>query len=356
MNELISLASRILPYLPTVVVVALTVVGWRLARVLLDDQSGPTTGRAFRVQIVQLVMLLLATVIVLVVLPVDPQLRGQLLGLFGIVLSAAIALASTTFVGNVMAGMMLEALRNFRTGDFVQVQDQFGRVTGRNLLSTEIQTEDRDLVTLPNLYLVSNPVRVVRSSGTLVSAEVSLGYDVAAERVERLLLAAAEHAGLADPFVLAMNLGDFAVTYRVGGLLGEVEHLLTARSRLRRSMLQGLHADGVEIVSPSFMNQRALDPSAPVIARPEPAAPPAAPDDEPLLEDVAFDKAEDAEDLEQLAAAHGRVREAIAALAEADGSLTADERQRRQAALTRRLARIEAAMASRRTADPTQKE
>jgi small-conductance mechanosensitive channel len=353
MNDLTSLAPRILPYLPTVVVLVLTVVGWRLARVLLDDRNGPATGRAFRVQIVQLVILILATVVVLVVLPVDPDLRGQLLGLFGIVLSAAIALASTTFVGNVMAGMMLKAVRNFRTGDFVQVQEQFGRVTGRNLLSTEIQTEDRDLVTLPNLYLVTNPVRVVRSSGTLVSAEVSLGYDVAAERVERLLLAAAENAGLTDPFVLVMNLGDFAITYRVGGLLGEVKHLLTARSRLRRSMLQSLHGDGVEIVSPSFMNQRALDPAVPVIARPEPAATRATPDDEPLLEDVAFDKAEDAEDLEQLTAAHGRVREAIAKLAEADDSLAPDERQRRQTTLTRRLARIEAAMTRHRGADST---
>ena len=44
----------------------------------------------------------------------------------------------------------------------------FGRVTERGLFHTEIQTEDRDLVTLPNLYLVTNPVKVVRTFLTVL--------------------------------------------------------------------------------------------------------------------------------------------------------------------------------------------
>jgi small-conductance mechanosensitive channel len=87
----------------------------------------------------------------------------------------------------------------------LQVAEQFRRVTERGLLSTEIQTEDRDLVTLPNLHLVTNPVRVVRPSGTIVTAEVSLGDDVHHEMVETLLTAAAVDAGLKDPFVLVMK-------------------------------------------------------------------------------------------------------------------------------------------------------
>ena len=257
---------------------------------------------------------------------------------------AAIAFSSTTFVGNVMAGLMLKAVRSFRSGDFVRVQDQFGRVSQRGLLSTEIQTEDRDLVTLPNLLLVTNPVKVVRASGTIVSAAVSLGYDVAHDRVDTLLRAAAEDAGLDDPFVLVMELGDFSVVYRVAGLLQEVKQLLTARSRLRRAMLDRLHGDGVEIVSPSFMNQRVLQPDVPIIARSAPASKTA---DDSTVEDLAFDKAEEAESLEQLQALHTRTREAIAALADPPANADPAELTRRQEILTRRLGRVETAIAQR---------
>ena len=59
-----------------------------------------------------------------------------------------------------------------------------------------------------------------------------------------------------------------------------------------------------------------LPPARPVIPRAAPGAKAEPePADEPRLEDVAFDKADEAETLEQLEAAHARTREAIAALA-----------------------------------------
>ena len=156
---------------------------------------------------------------VILTLPVSETTIGQLLGLIGILLSAVIALSAMTFVGNIMAGLMLRAIKNFRPGDFVRVGDHFGRISERGLFHIEIQTEDRDLTTLPNQYLVTNPVKVIRSSGTLVTADVSLGYDVSRVVVERVLLEAATDAELKEPFVYVIGLGDFSVAYRIAGLL-----------------------------------------------------------------------------------------------------------------------------------------
>jgi small-conductance mechanosensitive channel len=347
MRDALEYVTGALPILPAVVVIIAAFVAFRLSRHVLAGGAKATTRGDFRLQIAYLIISLLAVVVVVVVLPVGTELRGQLLSLFGIVLSAAIALASTTFVGNAMAGVMLKAVRNFRTGDFVQVGEQFGRVTERGLLSTEIQTEDRNLVTLPNLHLVVNPVKVVRSSGTIVSADVSLGYDAPHERVAEVLLAAAETTQLKDPFVLVTNLGDFAVTYRVAGLLEEVKQLLTVRSRLREAMLDHLHTSGIEIVSPNFMNQRVLAPETRVIPQPVRATATA---EEVTLEDIAFDKAESAESFEQLIAARKEMQEAIAALDNpAEGGDPAQvERQRKQ--LTRRLANLEEIIAARQEA------
>ena len=65
----------------------------------------------------------LGLLVVVLALPLSDATRAQLLNLAGIVMSAGVALASTTFIGNVMAGLMLRAVRNFRTGDFVRVWD-----------------------------------------------------------------------------------------------------------------------------------------------------------------------------------------------------------------------------------------
>jgi hypothetical protein len=53
-----------------------------------------------------------------------------------------------------------------------------------------------------------------------------------------------------------MELGDFSVTYRAAGFLEDAKVLLTVRSKLRAAMIDALHARDIEIVSPTFMNQR----------------------------------------------------------------------------------------------------
>ena len=257
-----------------------------------------STGKKFRNQMIMLSLSAMGLLIIIVMLPIDDQKRGQFLSFLGIVLSAGIALASTTLLGSAMAGLMIRAVRAFRLGEFIEVGSHFGRVSDMGLFHVEIQTEDRDLTTLPNLLFVTNAVKRIRPSGTILSARVSIGYDVAPARVQRLLLAAAEEIELKDPFARVIDLGDHAITYKIAGLLEEVSHLLAKRSDLRVAMLNTLHSDGVEIVSPRFRNTRLIEKDQLFIPAQdhEIAAPPpkSAPDT------VIFDKAEEAASIESL--------------------------------------------------------
>jgi len=252
----------------------------------------------------------------------------------GIVLSAGIALSSTTFLGNMMAGLMLRAVRNFRLGDFIGVQEHFGRVSERGLFHTEIQTEERNLVTLPNLYLVTNPVTTVRSSGTIVAATVSLGYDVPRARIEERLLEAARNANLEDPFVTTQELGDFSVTYRIAGLLTEVKSLISARSRLRGAMLDSLHGGGIEIVSPIFQNQRKLEPEQVFIPKVAPKKAARVEEEAPVPEEILFDKAEQAEAEEAIERTIGSVSDEIK---EVDAALKSAAEEEKPALERKRL-------------------
>lgn len=325
-------------WLPTVLVAAGCAIALFLANYWLFRREGMLLSEnRLRRQLILILLCAAAVFAVILALPLSETIRGQLLALLGLLLSAAIALSSTTLIGNAMAGIMLRAVGNFRPGDFVQTGEHFGRVSERGLFHVEIQTEDRDLTTLPNLYLLSHPVKVVRSSGTIVSAQVSLGYDVPRAQIEGLLLEAARTAGLAEPFVQIFQLGDFSVTYRAAGLLQEVKELLPARSRLRAAMLDTLHRGGIEIVSPSFMNQRALPLDKVFIPEPAPSVPvgAAAPDAPP--ERIVFDKAEEAESREALREQLKQIQERLAGLQKQRSALPEHARER----VDQEIARLE---------------
>ncbi len=248
----------------------------------------------YRGQLLLFMVVAAGLLAMLIALPLREPLRGEVFQLVGLVLSAAVALSSTTFLGNLIAGGMVRTIRHFELGDWIRIEGHFGRVTERGLLHTEIQTEDRDLTTIPNMLLATQPVKVVRRSGTIISAVVGIGYDVPHAKVEEALLRAAGAIDLEDAFVAVTELGDYAITYRVAGKLQEVDRLISRRSKLRRAMLDALHLDGIEIMSPSFMN--VLQRHSKDQAIPDEIG--GAREAEITPEEVAFDKADAAKSLE----------------------------------------------------------
>ena len=282
-------------WVPALVVIAATICvvvafRWYVRR----RASGDAADTAFRSQIGTAVAILTGLLVVIFVLPEDTD-SDLAFSLFGLIVTGALAISSQSIIANAMAGLMLRTASSFKPGDFIEVAEQMGRVTERGLFHTEIQTADRDLVTLPNSLMVNQPVRVVRASGTIVSATASIGYDVSRHELEELFVAAAEAAGLIEPFVQVLDLGDYSVNYRIAGFLEDPRSLLAARSRLRGKILDTLSDAEIEIMSPTYIARREAS-------------------DEPLLpqgegqvtkrfrrtaEDRVFDKAEGAARIEE---------------------------------------------------------
>lgn len=282
-------------------------------------------------------------------LPVADTTRSHLVTLLGIVVSAIITLSSTTFMGNAMAGLMLRMMSRFRPGDAIQSGEHFGRVTEQGLFHTEIQTRNRNLVTLPNLYLVTQPLTVIRSSGTVVAATVSLGYDVSHQVVDRVLLKAAQDADLSDTFVQITHLGDFSITYRVAGLLTDLARLLSAESNLRTHILDALHEEQIEIVSPNFINQRIFSPDQFFLPDEDSVIPSGwMPVRKDPRGEVIFDKAEQAASLADLRARRNDLADEDLQLRESMSKATDPKEIERAQALVdwnqRRLERIDLAI------------
>lgn len=288
-------------------VLTLIAIYW-LTKSVLDRQAKGKSDWGIIRTIILFSIAMVGIIAIILSLPMSDSLRSQITSLIGIVISAVLALSSATFIGNGLAGVMLRTINSFKPGDFIHVNDHFGRITERGLFHTEIQTETRDLTTLPNLYLATNPVKVTRLSGTFIKGVCSLGYDVNRQKVEKALLDAAERAGLKDAFVRINELGDFSIVYTVAGLEENVKTILSSQSRLNAMMLDALHDAGIEIVSPNFMNQKQVGDTIFIPAKPkrhEEVVQTEAP------EDKIFDKAEEAEEIEKHKSSLAEIEENI---------------------------------------------
>jgi hypothetical protein len=115
-----------------------------------------------------------------------------------------------------------------------------------------------------------------------------LGYDLNRSKIETLLLEAAKDTGLTEPFVYITNLADFSVTYKINGLLTDISKYFTVTSKLNANVMDHLHKEGVEIVSPNFMNQRQVNDIQFIPAMTKESKPT---QDEKFPEDLVFDKA-----------------------------------------------------------------
>ncbi len=311
-NFLESVVSLI-PLLEVVVVFVLILwfVDWMLKK---NKRLGKSEGR-FSYHITMLSLTALGILLCLLTLPIDDETEKNLLTVFGLVLTGIITLGSTTFAANALAGLMLRTMNKFRPGDFLQVDKYFGRVTERGLFHTEMQNEDRDLMTFPNMFLIQQPITVIHATGTMISATVSLGYDVPVDQIEKLLVEAGVAAGLEEPFMRINELGDYSVSYRLTGFLKDIKTLLGTRSRLRWAMLNSLHGAEIEIASPTIMIQRPIgktDKLMPAhMANAEPSSPASG-----SSETRIFDKAEKAEKIENLRQRHQAMKDQVKTLKE----------------------------------------
>jgi small-conductance mechanosensitive channel len=303
------MVQTIVPYLASFITIISAVLVILAGRFILKKVTTDTRIYPYHRQLLTFMVSLLALFIAIALLPINHELRTQILSVLGILLSGVIALSSTTLVGNAMAGIMLRLMHGFRSGDFIQFEGKIGRITDFGIFHTEMQLITRDLVTIPNIQLAGKCVEVTRRAGSFINTAVSIGYDVSHDMVEKALKQAAESCELTEPFVLIEDLGDYSIRYRIHGLLEETSERLSRTSALNAAVLDVLHEQDIEIMSPQIVDRReyGIDHRfMPETAVKESEKGTEKADDG--IEELAFDKAEEAASIEQLHAQEEKIR------------------------------------------------
>ena len=140
-----------------------------------------------------------------------------MLGLLGLVLTGIIGLSSLVSYQMLWRASCCNQL-GFPVGDFIDVQGISDASPSRIIPHGNPNRKSPISIQCP-ISFWCQPSKSSRSSGTIVSATVSLGYDTSHSRLEALLKEAAKRAGLGESFVQVVDLGDFSVNYRLAGFL-----------------------------------------------------------------------------------------------------------------------------------------
>ena len=129
MDHLKSIAELLREWLPFLTTLLIAILVVAAAYQILIKRRPPKSGNIVSRQLLIATLAGILVVLLILELPIDNEPRGQLMSLLGILVTAAVALSSTTLLGNAMAGFMLRSIRNFRAGDFIVVDGHRGRVS-----------------------------------------------------------------------------------------------------------------------------------------------------------------------------------------------------------------------------------
>jgi small-conductance mechanosensitive channel/CRP-like cAMP-binding protein len=172
---------------------------------------------------------LLALLLVLRSAGVEP---GSLLATSAL-LTAVLGLSLQDTLGNLFAGLAIQAQRPFAVGDWVQLDSQtglIGRVIEINWRATRVFTLEQVEVTIPNGLVAKSPIVNFSRPTDVVrrEAEVFAPYDASPELVRRVLLGGLNHVHevLRDPLpqVFTRGFTERGVSYVVRYCIDQFHH------------------------------------------------------------------------------------------------------------------------------------
>ena len=182
-----------------------------------------------------------------------------------VLLGLMLTLGSAGLITQVMSGLVVVYSRSLARGDFVDVNGVQGVVTEIGALATKVMNVSNEEITIPNSVVVSSPIRnyskLGPTHGTLLTVNVTIGYDTPWRQVKALLIAAASKTvGVRSdpaPYVYQRALSDFYVAYELFASIEDPTKRIPIQSDLHANVLDEFNAHGVQIMSPHYLGQPA---------------------------------------------------------------------------------------------------
>ena len=186
-----------------------------------------------------------------------------------ILVGAMLSLGANSVVSNMLAGLFVIYRRSTSIGDRIQIGKHIGDVVQIKLMETHLKSIKNELISIPNAQLMNSDVvnfsKKTDGSGLLLHTTVGIGYEEPPEKVEAMLIEAANRTkgikAKPEPFVLWTALADYAINYQINGYTTRGSSIPKIRSDLHRNIVAVFNENKVQIMTPSYM----ADPPEPKI-------------------------------------------------------------------------------------------
>jgi small-conductance mechanosensitive channel len=267
------LLNGIIAYIPNALtIVILWVAAWYVLRFLRlfakEVERGTLDFRGFHAEwampTYNIVRFFLLVIVIASAFPYLPGAQSSVFQGISVVLGVLISFGSSTAITNVVSGIVLTYARPYRVGDRISVGGATGDVVEKTLLVTRLKTIKNEEIVVPNSTVLSsmttNYSAPARQEGLILHATITIGYNVAWQRVHALLLQAAKATPdvetTPEPFVLQTSLNDWHVSYQINAYTRNIPRLPDTQSLLLSTIQTTFHEAGVEIMSPQNLSVR----------------------------------------------------------------------------------------------------
>lgn len=268
-EPLINVFFGFLGYLPNLITLAIIAIVTRYLimglRIFMDNvEAGTFEWKDFEphwikptYNIARVMIIAIAIVFAYPYIPgSDSRAFQGLTILAGIMLS----LGSNTVVSNMMAGLFVIYRRSTNVGDRIKVGDQVGDVVEIKMMETLIKSVKNEMISIPNAQLLNSEVvnysRKIDGRGLLLHTTVGIGYEEPQEKVEAMLIEAANRTRdlkkSPEPFVYWSQLADYAINYQINAFTTRGSSLPRILSDLHRNIVDVFNENGVQIMTPSY--------------------------------------------------------------------------------------------------------
>lgn len=212
--------EQLIHFLPTLIgAIVLLCVGWwvinvvvRRFRKILEKRSHDPALQGFLTSLTKIVLRILLIVIVISQLGVETASLIAMLGAAGL----AVGLALQGSLANFAGGVIILALRPFRTGDWIEAQGVSGTVTEISLFYTKLTTAGNQLAVIPNAQISNEKIvnyTVLGRRKDFLTFGISYNSDIGKAKEILLKIMMEQKNILKDPApeVIVDGLGDNAV-------------------------------------------------------------------------------------------------------------------------------------------------
>ena len=206
-NEYLQIAiDKAIFYLPRILVAGIILwVGFRIVRKIVQLVGAALERTGFSATLRPFISSTLSIILKGAVLFVIATILGaDLTGLVAILAATgfAIGMALQGSLGNFASGILILTLKPYKVGDWIQVDDKFGRVEEIGIFSTNVLTPGNKILIIPNSKITDSVVTNFSERGMIrLELEVTMPYEESFPRVNKIIEEAIKDVPgiLADP-------------------------------------------------------------------------------------------------------------------------------------------------------------